>query len=234
MQSGARAGSFVQLAVSDTGAGMDAETRRRAFEPFFTTKEQGKGTGLGLSTVYGIVLQNDGYIDIYSEAGLGTTIKIRFPRVEDTVVDHPVNAPSVPLPAGNEVILLVEDESMVRNLARRILARHGYRVIEAAAGQDACSLAEREQSRVDLLLTDVVMPKMNGRELYERLRRQRPELKVLFMSGYAGDVMADRGILEPETRFMQKPFTAEMLLKAVRRALDDGEAGATRRSRQEP
>ncbi len=219
LHSDARAGDYVVLAVSDSGEGMDAETRRRVFEPFFSTKEKGKGTGLGLATVYGIVRQNEGFIDVYSEPGLGTTIKIYYPRVEQTAISAPPQQRE-PIPGGNEVILLVEDESMVRDLARRILTRHGYQVIDAPGGGDAFLLAEREPGRIDLLLTDVVMPKMNGRELYDRLRQTRVELRVVFMSGYTDDIIAQHGVLDPDMTFVQKPFAARDLLKAVRQALD--------------
>jgi two-component system cell cycle sensor histidine kinase/response regulator CckA len=213
-------GDFVMLAVSDSGQGMDEETRRRVFEPFFSTKEKGKGTGLGLSTVYGIVRQNGGFIDVYSEVGLGTTVKIYYRRADGVATSVQARQRAEALPGGDEVILLVEDESMVRALARRILSRHGYRVIDAPGGGDAFLLAEREPGPIDLLLTDVVMPKMNGRELYERLRAGRSGLKVVFMSGYTDDIIAQHGVLDPDMIFVQKPFAADVLLKAVRRALD--------------
>ena len=216
----ARAGEFVLLSVSDCGTGMDAETRRRVFEPFFSTKEKGKGTGLGLSTVYGIVRQNGGFIDVYSEVGLGTTFKIYYPRVDEAATKARASRRTEAPPGGDEVILLVEDETMVRGLARRILSRNGYRVMDAPGGGDAFLLAEREPGRIDLLLTDVVMPKMNGRELYERLRTERRDLKVVFMSGYTDDIIAQHGLLDPDLIFVQKPFTADSLLRAVRRALD--------------
>ena len=217
----AQAGGYVMLSVHDNGAGMDFETRRRAFEPFFSTKDKDKGTGLGLSTVYGIVRQHNGFIDVYSEPGLGTTIKIYFPRVADTAETANCRVPRRAAPGGDELVLLVEDETMVRDLAHRILARRGYQVIDASGGQEALLLAEQESESIDVLVTDVVMPKMNGRELFERLRRQRPGLRVVFMSGYTDDVIAQHGVLEPGTSFVQKPFSADSLLRKVREALDD-------------
>ena len=191
--------------------------------PCSLVEKKGSMARWRVSAVYGIIRQNGGFMDILAEPGLGTTVKLYFPCVEEPVVEHPAPGARATLPGGDEVILLVEDESMVRDLARRILARKGYHVIDAPGGGDAYLLAERHQGAIHLLLTDVVMPKINGRELYERLRLQRPDLKVLFMSGYTDDVIAQRGILDPGTRFIHKPFSAEVLLKAVRRALDDTE-----------
>jgi PAS domain S-box-containing protein len=216
----AQPGPYVMLVVGDDGCGMDADTRARAFEPFFTTKPAGQGTGLGLSTVYGIVQQSGGYISVQSEPGRGTTFRIYLPRVAAAAAP----APAMPAPAGStrgsETILLVEDEDAVRALAKRILERQGYRVFEARHGADALRVAEQLDGRIDLVLTDVVMPHMNGRELAERLAAIRPGGAVLFMSGYTDDEIIRRGLLDPEMAFLQKPFTANALARAVRDMLD--------------
>ncbi|MDD5562428.1 MAG: PAS domain S-box protein [Thermoanaerobaculaceae bacterium] len=213
----AQGGDYVVLAFSDTGRGMDAETRAQAFEPFFTTKGQ-LGTGLGLATVYGIVKQNGGLINVYSEPGRGTTFKIYLPRWTGEGQPAPTAREALG-PRGSETVLIAEDEEAILRLAERILASHGYRVLTAAAPGDALRLAERYGEPIHLLLTDVVMPVMNGRELCERLRTSRAALRVLYMSGYTADVIANRGIVEDGVAFLQKPFTITGLLAAVRRAL---------------
>ena len=217
---GARPGPHVMLAVSDSGVGIPREIERHIFEPFFTTKEPGKGTGLGLATVYGIVKQSGGYIECDSEPGRGTTFRIYLPRVD-------VPAPGVerlgrPADAagGTETILLVEDEEGVRELARDILRATGYTVIEARDGAEALLLSERHQGPLDLLLTDVVMPRMSGRELAERLTSLRPDLSVLYMSGYTDDAVIRHGVLGAGTAFLQKPFTPAILVGRVRETLD--------------
>jgi PAS domain S-box-containing protein len=216
---GAREGFYVMLAVSDTGCGMDAETTGRIFEPFFTTKGESKGTGLGLSTVYGIVQQNGGFLNVYSEPGFGTTFKVYLPR-EGRPLAVAAEGRKVASFTGDETILLVEDEEVVRRLSRKILASKGYRVLEAERGTDACMISQGFDEHIDLLLTDVVMPLMNGKQVYEHVREGRPEIKVLYMSGYTGDVIVHHGVLEPGVDFVQKPFTVEILARRVREVLD--------------
>jgi len=217
-------GPWVLLQVSDTGAGMDPRTMEHIFEPFFTTKELGRGTGLGLSTVYGIVEQHGGTIAVRSGRGEGTVFRILLPRAapEEAVPAVPA-APSVVPPRagrGTEVVQVVEDDAVVRTLVRRILEGLGYRVLVAESGEQCLERIGAGESPVDLLLTDVVMPRMNGRELYERLRRRRPDLKVLYMSGYASDVIGHHGVAEEGASFLQKPFTSHALAEQVRRAID--------------
>ncbi len=213
-------GRYVMLAVSDTGHGMDAETQARIFEPFFTTKEQGKGTGLGLATVYGIVKQSGGNIWVYSEPGRGATFKIYFPRAEEVAkfVEPPPTRDSAP--RGSETILLVEDEDAVRSLVRALLEPNGYKVLEARQAVEALSICERHKEPIHLLLTDVVMPTMSGRVLAARLAPVRPEMKVLFMSGYTDGAIVNHGVLEAGTAFLQKPFTPDSLGRKVREVLD--------------
>jgi signal transduction histidine kinase/ActR/RegA family two-component response regulator len=217
---GARPGPHVMLAVSDSGVGIPREHQRHIFEPFFTTKNQGKGTGLGLATVYGIVKQSGGYIEVDSEPGRGTTFRIYLPRV-DALAPAPDRAARPAAPAGGtETILLVEDEEGVRELARDILRAGGYTVIEARNGPEALLLCEHHQGPIDLLLTDVVMPRMSGRELAERMGPLRPDLSVLYMSGYTDDAVIRHGVLGADTAFLQKPFTPAALVQRVRETLD--------------
>ncbi len=218
-------GPFVRLAVSDTGTGMNAETQKHIFEPFFTTKEMGKGTGLGLSTVYGIIKQSGGNIWIYSEVGRGTTFKIYLPRVEEEVEAIKPGAGDVGLPGRAETVLLVEDEEMVRRMTRGMLEMNGYRVIEASNGLEALMVCERHDGPIDLLLTDVVMPQMSGRELADRLATAHPEMRVLYMSGYTDDAIVQHGVLEAGTAFLEKPFTPQVLARKVRGVLDKGQDG---------
>jgi CheY-like chemotaxis protein len=216
-------GRYVMLAVGDNGVGMNRDTREHAFDPFFTTKEAGKGTGLGLATVYGIVKQSGGYVWIYSEPGLGTTLKLYFPEVSAAAAfTNPEYKPAVKAARGSETILLVEDEEAVRGLTSRILEKQGYRVIVAQHGREAMDIATKEEGRIDLVLTDIVMPGMNGRGLVERLAGIRPRIKSLYMSGYTDDDIIRRGFIEPSKSFLQKPFTSESLLQTVRKVLDEG------------
>jgi two-component system, cell cycle sensor histidine kinase and response regulator CckA len=212
-------GDYVILTVADTGSGMDAETLAHVFDPFFTTKDPGKGTGLGLATVYGIVRQNDGFITVYSEPGHGTIFNVHLPRVEGAPSQG--TRPRVPIdPAtGSETVLVVEDQPAVLGLVRKILARLGYTVLTAESPGRAMELAREHGSSIDLLITDVVMPEMNGRELAERLTAEQPDLSILFMSGYAEDVIADRGVIEAGVHFVEKPFTAAVFAAKVRLAL---------------
>ncbi|MEO8946566.1 MAG: ATP-binding protein, partial [Gemmatimonadaceae bacterium] len=211
---------WVTLTVADSGVGMDELTRARIFEPFFTTKEQGKGTGLGLSTVYGIVKACGGDIEASSEPGLGTEFRVRFPRVEDDAAAAAAN-PTVPAAAGGtETVLVVEDEEALRRLTRRILESRGYTVLDAANGQDAIRTLASVQSRVDLILTDVVMPGMSGRELVDCLLPVYPWLRVLFMSGYTEDMMLQHRVTELGITLLEKPFTGDELALAVRGTLD--------------
>jgi signal transduction histidine kinase len=212
-----RPGPYLLLEVADTGSGMDHATRERAFDPFFTTKPVGKGTGLGLSTVYGIVKQSDGYVWLYSEPGLGTTFKLYLPIV------HASASPEASLPPvrhGSETVLVAEDEELVRKMVRSVLEDHGYTVIEAVNGEDALQLLSQHRGPVDALLTDTVMPRMGGLELARRVRKSFPRLPVLFMSGYAGEDVQERGLLEPGVPFVQKPFSPTVLAERVRALLD--------------
>jgi CheY-like chemotaxis protein len=215
LHAGAGAGCYVMLAVSDTGVGMNEETRRHIFEPFFTTKEIGRGTGLGLSTVQGIVTQSGGCVEVQSQPGRGATFRVYLPGI-------PAQPAEVaPLPevfadtAGNETVLVVEDQSQVRNYAANVLTTYGYNVITAESGADALRQSELEAGRIDLVLTDVVMPHMRGRELASQLRRLRPGIKVLFMSGYDDPAEGTLGTREAGTGFIQKPFTPDELAARI-------------------
>ena len=212
-------GEYVSMSVSDNGCGMDEETKNHIFEPFFSTKGKNKGTGLGLATVYGAVKQNRGFINVYSEPGFGTTFKIYFPRIKQQEKSR--SEPTAKsLPTGTETILLIEDEEMVRGLARKILSLQNYNVLDAACDTEALTICKAHKGTIDLVLTDVVMPKLNGRELFEELKKIKPELKVLYMSGYTENVIAHHGVLEEGTPFIQKPFTIDALAVKVREVLD--------------
>ena len=215
-------GSYVVLSVTDSGHGMDAATRAQIFEPFFTTKEVGKGTGLGLATVYGIVKQSGGFIEVESELGQGASFKVYLPRVEEAMAVPEVGKSSPGTrPRGSETVLLVEDDESLRMLAREILTVQGYAVIEAASPRDALRIHQAHQGRIDLLLTDVVMPEMNGRQLADRLKAARPTMAVLFMSGYTGEALrAGGGVAEFTGQLLQKPFTPDGLTRRVREVLD--------------
>jgi two-component system cell cycle sensor histidine kinase/response regulator CckA len=214
-------GTYVRLAVSDTGAGMTTEIQARMFEPFFTTKPAGKGTGLGLSTVHGIVKQFGGHIFVYSEPEHGTTIKIYMPRAE-AIAAAAAPRKQVAAARGSETILVVEDDAGILSVIRRMLEERGYPVLLAATPQLALELAAGHEGPIHLLLTDVVMPEMSGRQLAERLLRDWPGLPVLFMSGYTDDAMVHQGRLNPDTELLQKPFTTDTLLRRIRRVLYPG------------
>ena len=215
-----RSGPSVMLSVADNGSGMDAVTRERVFEPFFTTKEKGKGTGLGLSTVHGIVTQSGGAILVDSEPGRGTTFRMVLPRIEASVTEGK-RRPAAAKTAGNETVLVVEDEEVVRRVIERVLKRAGYTVLSASGGGDALLMCEQHPGPIHLVLTDVVMPHMNGRELAERLTRMRPGLNVLYMSGYTDDAIVQHGVAQSAVRFVAKPFSATELSERVRAALDE-------------
>jgi CheY-like chemotaxis protein len=215
-------GRYIMLTVSDTGSGMDAETKARIFEPFFTTKEMGKGTGLGLAIVYGVVKQSNGYIWVYSEPGQGATFRIFLPRVEETPETIGPRSSEATLPNGTETILLVEDEQSLRTIARLFLEGKGYTILEAASGQQAMEIARQHAGQIHLLLTDVIMPGMNGRELAEAVAASRAGIKLLYMSGYTDELVTQQGILNPGLQLLEKPFTRESLLSRVRAVLDEG------------
>jgi CheY-like chemotaxis protein len=210
-------GEAVQLSVTDTGSGMDAGTRARLFEPFFTTKEPGKGTGLGLAVVHGIVTQSGGQIEVDSEPDRGTTFRIELPRVEGDPIVGSI-AP-VDLPGGTETLLLVEDEPAVRALDRRVLSTCGYTVLEAKDGRDALRVAEEHAGKIDVLVSDVVMPHLGGRQLAEKLMTARPGIKVLFVSGYTDDAVLRHGV-GAEFAFLAKPFSPARLARKVREVLE--------------
>jgi CheY-like chemotaxis protein len=217
MKVGVKPGNYVMLAISDTGIGMDGETRSRLFEPFFTTKKPGQGSGLGLSTVYGIVKQSDGHITVYSQVGAGTIFEIYFPRIAES--EEKLHSGKRRDQMGSETILLVDDEEGVRKLVFAILQSHGYDVIEANNGQTALAAYEKNKHKIDLVLTDVVMPLMNGFELGERLSEERPELKILYMSGYRDNPIGNSPG-EGNRAFLHKPFTPDTLVQKVRQLLD--------------
>jgi CheY-like chemotaxis protein len=224
---GVKPGPHVMLAVTDTGVGMDRATQARIFEPFFTTKDKGKGTGLGLSTVFGIVQQSGGSIWVYSELGTGTTFKVYLPRV-DAPADISKSGAGQTMLRGTETILLVEDDEQVRGVARGILQRSGYRVIDAGNAAEALLHSEQHSGPVHLLLSDVVMPQMSGPELAKRLASARPDMKVLCMSGYTDDTIVRHGVLGSQIMYLQKPITPESLTLKVREVLDGARSAHTK------
>jgi two-component system, cell cycle sensor histidine kinase and response regulator CckA len=209
-------GEYVVLSISDDGSGMDEETRKNIFEPFFTTKAEGEGTGLGLATVYGIVKQNGGLIHVYSEEGQGTTFKVYFPRYTSQGLSETSSTEEQQLSGHGELIMLVEDEPAILEMTKLMLQKSNYQVIAAGTPQEALNLAEEQSSKIELLITDVVMPGMNGKQLADRFRSNYPDLKILFMSGYTSDIIAQRGMLETGVNFINKPFSISMLAKKLR------------------
>jgi CheY-like chemotaxis protein len=220
LDAGFKSGDFVMLAVSDDGCGMDRETLNNIFEPFFTTKRLGQGTGLGLATVYGIVKQNDGFINVYSEPGEGASFRIYLPRYAGDAVAQRRPMEEAIIAGHGETVLVVEDDPAILKLTARILASLNYTVIEAHSPKEAIAQAEAHTGAIHLLVTDVVMPDMNGRELSNTLTRAYPELRTLFMSGYTADVIAHRGILDSDVHFVPKPFSKQLLAASVRSALN--------------
>jgi nitrogen-specific signal transduction histidine kinase len=212
---------FILMSVTDDGLGMDDETRVRVFDPFFTTKAEGEGTGLGLSTVYGIVKQHSGHIEVASTPGAGTAFRVYFPAAQGEPAPLIISEASAAPPQGNETILVVEDEEIVRAVAVRILERLGYRVLQASSSAEALAVVEEHGGDLDLLMTDVVMPQMDGRELADRLHRVLPELKVLYSSGYAENVIAHHGVLDHDVNFIAKPYRPQALAEKVREVLGD-------------
>ncbi len=223
-----RPGRYVLLSVSDTGCGMDEKTVSQIFEPFFTTKGPGQGTGLGLSTVYGIVKQSEGYIWVYSEVGRGTTFKLYFPEHQSSAQKPADPAPIVDLVIATETVLVVEDDEALRKLITALLGSSGYKVLEAASGDAALQLAQTSGEHIDLLLTDMLMPVMSGIELSAQLRKTQPQLKILLMSGYAGDLIQRYGVAASEIMLIEKPFTRIGLLSKIRFALRGGSSSMTR------
>ena len=223
----AKPGRYVMLSVSDTGGGMDKDTQAHIFEPFFTTKAPGQGTGLGLSTVYGIVKQSEGYIWVYSEPGKGARFKIYIPRV-DALAEPTSTAAESEILGGSETILLVEDDDAMRELTRSCLEGSGYAVLDAANGEAAVRTATEYDAPIHLLVTDVVMPGVSGPGLSKSLLASRPQMKVLYMSGYTADLIAQQGVLDRQISLLEKPFTKEALLRKVRKALDGGLVRAAR------
>jgi CheY-like chemotaxis protein len=215
-----RPGAYVMVAVTDTGQGIDHATRARIFEPFFTTKAPGQGTGLGLAMVYGFVRQSGGHIEVHSEPGRGTTFKVYLPREHQGAATSRSTVSVLEVPRGSETVLLVEDEQAVRKLSRFVLESSGYMVLEASGGPDALAIAQSHAGAIDLLVTDVVMPRMSGRQLANALGQLRPATRVLFMSGYTDEAILRHGVTEASPGFLQKPFSPIGLARKVREVLD--------------
>jgi CheY-like chemotaxis protein len=216
-----KAGKYALMTVTDTWIGMDEETKKKLFEPFFTTKEVGKGTGLGLSTVYGIVKQHNGYINVYSEVGGGTAFKIYLPIIKPDILEKTEFAKEgMVYTGGTETILIAEDDEPVRKLTKEALERAGYKVIDAVDGDDAIEKFMEHKDEIQLLLLDVIMPKRNGREVYDEIRKTRPDIRVIFVSGYPADFIATKGIIEEGLNFIAKPLPPNQLLKKIREMLN--------------
>jgi two-component system cell cycle sensor histidine kinase/response regulator CckA len=214
-------GAYVMIAVTDAGVGMDGETKVRIFEPFFSTKPAEKGTGLGLATVYGIVKQSGGDIWVYSEVGRGTTFKVFLPRIDEPLADEAAaTAQRGAAPRGSETVLLADDEAPILKVARRILEGAGYTVLTASDGAEAVKVADAHKGTIDLLVTDMVMPHLGGRQVADKLRAERPGLRVLYLSGYTDTAAARQGLMEPGADFLQKPFATDSLVRRVREVLD--------------
>jgi two-component system cell cycle sensor histidine kinase/response regulator CckA len=219
-QLGARAGPHVAIVVTDTGSGMDEATRERIFEPFFTTKPIGQGTGLGLAMVFGIVKQSEGHVLVDSAPGRGTRFKLYFPCSNEDTADPPATTPAPAAAGGSETVLVVEDEFELGRIVQRLLESRGYTVVVATGPLDALEIARRDPRPLDLLLTDVIMPQMSGKQLAEHMAALRPGLRTLYMSGYTDDAISHHGVLDPGVEFLPKPITANRLLAMVRRVLD--------------
>jgi CheY-like chemotaxis protein len=213
-------GNYALMTVTDTGVGMSEETMQSMFDPFFTTKSEGKGTGLGLAMVYGIVRQSGGWIEVWSKLGQGTSFSIYLPRIDTAPVQDQVDAPTASNLRGNETVLVVEDENEVRRLTRTILESYGYRVLEAANGEEAVNVSENHSGEIHILVTDVILPGMDGKVVSDRLRALRPKLKVVYMSGYPDDIISPRGIVERDVAYLLKPFRPDVLAAKVREVLE--------------
>ena len=216
-------GCYALLTISDTGEGMDEETRQKIFDPFFTTKEVGKGTGLGLAVVYGIIKQHEGFINVYSEPGTGTSFKIYLPLISSDVLEEEITYEKESPTQGTETILLAEDDESVRELVSTVLEQQGYTVIQAVDGKDAVKKFMENRETIHLLLSDLIMPKMHGKEAYDEMKKWRPELKAIFVSGYAPDVIRQKMLLESNVMLIHKPILPYALLKKVRSLLDEDE-----------
>jgi nitrogen-specific signal transduction histidine kinase len=215
-------GKYALLSISDTGIGMDEATKLKIFDPFFTTKEVGKGTGLGLSTVYGIVKQHNGYITVYSEPGRGTVFRVYLPLINQIINEE--KEAQVLIKGGNETILIAEDNDAVRGFIKTVLTEHGYSIIEAVDGEDAIDRFTKTEKSIDLIILDTVMPKKNGREVCDEIKKIKPDSKVIFTSGYTRDITLDKGMAEDDTfEFIPKPISPYVLLQKVRQVLDDSE-----------